>query len=80
MRLADFTETRSEPIVSEWVAFAATCGPSGRAIELAESTGQCTEDLDGSQDMFVAILGHDLRSPLKAIIMASQLMVEAEGE
>ena len=43
---------------------------------LAESVTRYTLDLDRSQEMFVAILGHDLRSPLSAVTMASQFMLE----
>ena len=43
---------------------------------LAESTTRYTEDLDHSKEMFLAILGHDLRSPLGAVVMASQFMIE----
>ena len=180
MRLADFIEKNSESILSEWVAFAETCGPAGRAMDLtalrdhaaemlaaivtdlrtpqtpaeqaakskgeaepdpgatdtaaevhgagraesgfsvsemvseyralrasvirlwtkaegsltgadledlmrfnetidqalAESIERYTHDLDRSKDMFVAILGHDLRTPLGAVMMASQFMLE----
>lgn len=43
---------------------------------LAESVTRYTVDLDRSKEMFVAILGHDLRSPLSAVTMASQFMLE----
>lgn len=43
---------------------------------LAESITRYTEDLDYSKEMFLAILGHDLRSPLGAVIMASQFMLD----
>jgi signal transduction histidine kinase len=43
---------------------------------LAESITRYTEDLDHSKEMFLAILGHDLRSPLAAVTMASQFMLE----
>jgi signal transduction histidine kinase len=43
---------------------------------LAESIVRYSTDLDRSKDMFVAILGHDLRSPLGAVTMASQFMLE----
>ena len=43
---------------------------------LAESVTRYTVDLDRSKEMFVAILGHDLRSPLSAVVMASQFMLE----
>lgn len=180
MRLADFIATNSEPILAEWVAFAETCGPAARTMDvaelrdhalemlrnitadlrtpqtaaeqaekakgnadadtdepdtaaevhgagraesgfsvgemvseyralrasvirlwtkasgrldgadledlnrfneaidqaLAESVTRYTEDIDRSKDMFVAILGHDLRTPIGAVIMASQFMLE----
>lgn len=44
---------------------------------LAESITRYTLDLDRAKEMFIAILGHDLRSPLNAVIMASQFMLES---
>ncbi len=46
---------------------------------LAESVTRYTQDLDRSKEMFVAILGHDLRSPLSGILMGSQFMLEREA-
>ena len=43
---------------------------------LGESVSRYTEDLDYSEEMFLAILGHDLRTPLGAVIMASQFMID----
>lgn len=43
---------------------------------LAESITRYTEDIDRSKEMFVAILGHDLRTPLSTVMMASQFMLE----
>lgn len=43
---------------------------------LAESTERYTTDIERSKEMFLAILGHDLRSPLDAVIMASQFMLD----
>ena len=43
---------------------------------LAESVTRYTADLDRSKEMFIAILGHDLRTPLGAVIMASQFMLD----
>ena len=43
---------------------------------LAESITRYTQDIDRSREMFVAILGHDLRTPLGAVMMASQFMLE----
>ena len=35
MRLADFIEANSDAILTEWVAFAETCDPSGGHMDLA---------------------------------------------
>ncbi|MEX2178153.1 MAG: sensor histidine kinase [Gemmatimonadaceae bacterium] len=43
---------------------------------LAESITRYTQDLDNSKEMFLAILGHDLRTPLGAIMMSSEFMLE----
>jgi signal transduction histidine kinase len=45
---------------------------------LAESTEKFTEDLDRSKEMFLAILGHDLRNPISAITMSSQFLRELD--
>ncbi len=41
---------------------------------LAEAIGSYTSRVDQSRRMFLAILGHDLRSPLNSISMAAQLI------
>jgi signal transduction histidine kinase len=43
---------------------------------LAESVMRFTLDVDRSKEMFVAILGHDLRAPLSAIITGAQFMLD----
>ena len=43
---------------------------------LAESVTRYTKDLDYSKEMFLAILGHDLRSPLSAVMTAANFMLE----
>jgi len=43
---------------------------------IAESITRYTEDLGRSKEMFLAILGHDLRSPLGAVITSSQFMLD----
>ncbi len=43
---------------------------------LAESTERFTEDVDHSREIFVGILSHDLRSPLSAIITASDFILQ----
>ncbi len=45
---------------------------------LAESVVRYAEDLDESREMFIAILGHDLRTPLGAIITSSAFMIETD--
>jgi len=45
---------------------------------LAESVSRYTQDLDQSKEMFLAILGHDLRSPLSAIMMSAEFMLETK--
>lgn len=43
---------------------------------LAESITRYTQDIDRSREMFIAVLGHDLRTPLDAIVMGSQFMLD----
>jgi len=43
---------------------------------LAESITRFTEDLDKSKEMFLAILGHDLRSPMGAVLTSAKFMLE----
>ena len=43
---------------------------------LAESVTRYTEELGHSKEMFLAILGHDLRTPLGAIITSARFMLE----
>jgi signal transduction histidine kinase len=45
---------------------------------LAESITRYTQDLDQSKEMFLAILGHDLRNPLGAISMSASFMLETQ--
>jgi signal transduction histidine kinase len=45
---------------------------------LAESITRYTQDLDHSKEMFLAILGHDLRTPLAAVMMSAEFMIETE--
>ncbi|HEX2080058.1 MAG TPA: sensor histidine kinase [Longimicrobium sp.] len=43
---------------------------------LAESISRYTQDLDRSKQMFLAILGHDLRTPLGAILTSARFMLD----
>ncbi|MGI9042689.1 MAG: ATP-binding protein [Gemmatimonadaceae bacterium] len=43
---------------------------------LAESTQRFARDFEKSRDLFMGILGHDLRSPLSAVISGSEFMLD----
>jgi signal transduction histidine kinase len=43
---------------------------------IAESLARYTQDIDHTKERFLAILGHDLRTPLGAIIMSAQFILE----
>jgi signal transduction histidine kinase len=43
---------------------------------LAEGIARYTQELDHSKEMFLAILGHDLRTPLGAVMMSAEFMLE----
>jgi signal transduction histidine kinase len=45
---------------------------------LSESVSRYTQDLEHSKEMFLAILGHDLRTPLGAVIMSAEFMLETK--
>ncbi len=69
----DTRETLGDADVADMVRF-------NEAIDqaLAESVVRYTADLDESREMFVAILGHDLRTPVGAIITSSTFMLETD--
>ena len=46
---------------------------------IAESLSRYTHDIDQTKERFLAILGHDLRTPLGAIMMSSQFILEDGG-
>jgi signal transduction histidine kinase len=43
---------------------------------LAESVARYTQELDDSKEMFLAILGHDLRTPLGAVLTSARFMLD----
>lgn len=45
---------------------------------LAESITRFTQDLDHSKEMFLAILGHDLRTPIGAVLTSARFMLETK--
>ena len=46
---------------------------------LAESITTYAQDIDKSKDLFIGVLGHDLRNPLGAITMTATMMIRKEG-
>jgi signal transduction histidine kinase len=46
---------------------------------LAESTAAYAEQVARSRDIFLAILGHDLRAPLQAVTMSTDLLMRKVG-
>ncbi|MEP6763428.1 MAG: sensor histidine kinase [Gemmatimonadaceae bacterium] len=46
---------------------------------LAESVARYARNVEYSREMFIAVLGHDLRSPISAVLMACQAMLSAQG-
>ena len=69
MRLADFIETHAEPILAEWVTFAATSGPSGEGMDLAALR-------DHAAEMLATIVA-DLRTPQSEAERAAKSKGEA---
>lgn len=47
---------------------------------LAESTAAYAEQVGRSRDIFLAILGHDLRAPLQAVSMSTELLLRKVGQ
>jgi signal transduction histidine kinase len=46
---------------------------------LAESTARYSETVNNTREQFLAILGHDLRNPLNAIIMGATFLTKSES-
>lgn len=45
---------------------------------LTESVERFTKDLDKSKEMFLAMLGHDLRTPIGAVLTSAKFMLETK--
>jgi len=46
---------------------------------LAESIAKYAQDVDHLKDLFLGVIGHDLRNPLGAIMMSATVMMTKEG-
>jgi signal transduction histidine kinase len=72
VRLADFIESNLELILSEWVSFAKSCGPSGMAMD--------TDALRDHAAQMLQVIVTDLRTPQTASEQSSKSKGEAEVE
>src|SRR6185436_12546323 len=61
--------THEDPLLTEMTRF-------NEAVDqaLAESVARYSDEVASSRDTFLAILGHDLRSPLSAVSMSAQYL------
>jgi signal transduction histidine kinase len=85
---AEFRALRAS-VLSLWSRSDASSAP-GRGIEeitrfnegldqaLAESVESFSANLAASRDMFLGVLGHDLRGPLSAISVANRMLADAD--
>jgi signal transduction histidine kinase len=75
-------------VVRLWMEAKGSAGPEdleemtrfNEAIDqaLAESVFHYTQELENSKEMFLAILGHDLRTPLSAVFTSSRFMLDTQ--
>ncbi len=45
---------------------------------VAESVSRFSRDLEAAKDLFIAILSHDLRTPLQAVLFSTRLLLESD--
>lgn len=86
--VAEFRALRAS-VTRLWTAHQRQAGPAeldelirfNEAIDqaIAESLTRYTRQIDRTKERFLAILGHDLRTPLGAIITSAQFMLEMGG-
>ena len=56
-----------------------SCDSTRRAQTLAESAVTFSEHNDQTRQRFLAILGHDLRTPLSAVRMIAHLLMRSKS-
>ena len=81
--VAEYRALRAS-VLRRWAVACPTSSPAdfedvmrfNEAIDqsLAEALRRFSQDLDASREMFVSVLGHDLRTPLSAVLMAGHFM------
>jgi signal transduction histidine kinase len=86
--VAEFRALRAS-VLSLWVAQQREAGPSeleemrrfNEAIDqaIAESLAQYTKDINAARERLLAVLGHDLRTPISAILMSSRVLLDEGG-
>jgi len=86
--LAEFRALRAS-VISLWRERQSRAGPDeleemtrfNEAIDQAiiESITRYTHEVETTRDRFFAVLGHDLKTPLSAIITSAQLLLESTG-
>ncbi|MEM5314365.1 sensor histidine kinase [Paraburkholderia sp. JHI869] len=85
--IAEYRALRAS-VVRHWLA-TGTCGGVEALAELvrfdeavdqalAESASRYSSEVERTRDLFVGILAHDLRTPLGAIAMSAQYLLQAE--
>lgn len=47
---------------------------------LTESVGRFADQLDQSRELFMGMLGHDLRTPLQVILQSTRILTKASGD
>ncbi len=85
--VAEFRALRAT-VISMWIKYEQPAGATeleemrrfDEAIDqaIAESLAQYTRDVEATRDRFLAVLGHDLKTPLSAIVTSSRFLLEEE--
>ena len=85
--VAEFRALRAS-VIGLWIKYEQPAGATDleemrrfdEAIDqaIAESLAQYIGDVESTRDRFLAVLGHDLRTPLSAIVTSSRFLLEEE--
>ena len=86
--VAEFRALRAS-VISLWLQQQQEIGPTeaeeirrfDEAIDqaIAESLAQHTQEVERARDRFLAVLGHDLRTPLTAVLVSSRFLLDQGG-
>jgi len=85
--IAEFRALRAS-VLRLWISSRGTLSASdlqdlmrfNEAIDqaVAESVSRFSNDLEAAKDMFIAILSHDLRTPLQAVLFSTRLLLDSD--